>query len=181
MEKVCFGIDVGGTTIKCGLFRVDGTVMEKWEIPTRKEENGKYILPDVARCILDRVSEYNLKKEDVLGIGIGVPGPVDTKGEVSVAVNLHWNHVDIVKEMEDLTGIPTHAGNDANVAALGELWKGGGAGYHDMIMITLGTGVGGGIIIGDKIMAGSHGACGEVGHAHVEDNMTEPCNCGNVG
>lgn len=181
MNKVCFGIDVGGTTIKCGLFNKSGVVLEKWEIPTRTEENGSYILPDVAETILAKIKERKITKADVEGIGIGVPGPVNEKGEVPVAVNLHWGHVNIVEQMEKLTGIRTHAANDANVAALGELWKGGGSGYHNMIMITLGTGVGGGIIVNDKILAGSHGASGEVGHAHVEDKMTEPCNCGNVG
>ena len=181
MEKYCFGIDVGGTTVKCGLFSTDGEVLDKWEIPTRTEENGKNILPDVAETINQKIQEKNIEKETVAGIGIGVPGPVNEAGEVPCAVNLHWGYVNIVGDLERLTGLPVKAGNDANVAALGELWKGGGAGYHSLIMVTLGTGVGGGIIINEKIVAGSHGAGGEIGHAHVEDAITDPCNCGNCG
>lgn len=181
MKKYCFGIDVGGTTVKCGLFTVEGEVLDKWEIKTRTEDNGVNILPDVAETINQKIQEKNIEKESVAGIGIGVPGPVNEAGEVPCAVNLHWGYVNIVGDLERLTGLPVKAGNDANVAALGELWKGGGAGYHSLIMVTLGTGVGGGIIINEKIVAGSHGAGGEIGHAHVEDVITDPCNCGNCG
>lgn len=181
MKKYCFGIDVGGTTVKCGLFTVTGEVLDKWEIKTRTEDNGVNILPDVAETIQQKMAEKNIEKDLVAGIGIGVPGPVNDAGEVPCAVNLHWGYVNITGDMERLTGLPVKAGNDANVAALGELWKGGGVGYHSMIMVTLGTGVGGGIIINDKIVAGSHGAGGEIGHAHVDDTITDPCNCGNYG
>ena len=181
MKKYCFGIDVGGTSVKCGLFSTEGDVLDKWEIPTRTEDNGVNILPDVADAINRKIEEKKLDKEEIAGIGIGVPGPVNENGEVPCAVNLHWGYVNIAGDMERLTGLPVKAGNDANVAALGELWKGGGAGYHSLIMVTLGTGVGGGIIINDKIVAGSHGAGGEIGHAHVEDAITDPCNCGNCG
>lgn len=181
MKKYCFGIDVGGTSVKCGLFSAEGDVLDKWEIPTRTEDNGVNILPDVADAINRKIEEKKLDKEEIAGIGIGVPGPVNENGEVPCAVNLHWGYVNIAGDMERLTGLPVKAGNDANVAALGELWKGGGAGYHSLIMVTLGTGVGGGIIINDKIVAGSHGAGGEIGHAHVEDAITDPCNCGNCG
>ncbi len=181
MKKYCFGIDVGGTTVKCGLFTVTGEVLDKWEIKTRTEDNGVNILPDVAETIQQKMAEKNIEKDLVAGIGIGVPGPVNDAGEVPCAVNLHWGYVNIAGDMERLTGLPVKAGNDANVAALGELWKGGGVGYHSMIMVTLGTGVGGGIIINDKIVAGSHGAGGEIGHAHVDDSITDPCNCGNYG
>ena len=181
MKKYCFGIDVGGTTVKCGLFTVEGEVLDKWEIKTRTEDNGINILPDVAETINQKIQEKNIEKESVAGIGIGVPGPVNEAGEVPCAVNLHWGYVNIVGDLERLTGLPVKAGNDANVAALGDLWKGGGAGYHSLIMVTLGTGGGGGIIINEKIVAGSHGAGGEIGHAHVEDAITDPCNCGNCG
>ena len=181
MGRYVFGIDVGGTTVKCGLFDVEGNVLDKWEIITRKEEGGKYILPDVAASVLAKMEDRSINKEDVEGIGVGVPGPVNEEGQVPVAVNIGWGFMDVVKELESLTGLKVKAGNDANVAALGELWKGGGAGYHSLIMVTLGTGVGGGIIINEKIVAGSHGAGGEIGHAHVEDAITDPCNCGNCG
>lgn len=181
MKKYCFGIDVGGTTVKCGLFSTEGVVLDKWEIPTRTENNGKQILPDVAAAILGKLAEKNIAPDSVTGIGIGVPGPVNENGCVPCAVNLHWGYVDIEGELKELTGIPVKAGNDANVAALGELWKGGGAGARSMIMVTLGTGVGGGIIIDEKIVPGYHGAGGEIGHVHVDDSITEPCNCGNCG
>lgn len=181
MKKYCFGIDVGGTTVKCGLFTVTGEVLDKWEIKTRTEDNGVNILPDVAETIQQKIAEKKIDKNLVAGIGIGVPGPVNEAGEVPCAVNLHWGYVNIAGDLERLTGLPVKAGNDANVAALGELWKGGGAGYHSLIMVTLGTGVGGGIIINDKIVAGSHGAGGEIGHAHVDDAITDACNCGNCG
>ena len=181
MKKYCFGIDVGGTTVKCGLFDVSGELLDKWEIPTRTENDGVNILPDVAQTIAEKIEQKGLDRREIAGIGVGVPGPVNEAGEVPCAVNLHWGYVNISGDLERLTGFPVKAGNDANVAALGELWKGGGAGHHSMIMVTLGTGVGGGIIINDKIVAGAHGAAGEIGHAHVEDSITDPCNCGNCG
>ena len=181
MKKYCFGIDVGGTTVKCGLFNTDGEVLDKWEIPSRTEDGGKNILPDVAAAILAKIGEKKLDKEEIAGVGIGVPGPVDDNGVIACAVNLHWGRLDIVKELGDLTGLKVKAGNDANVAALGELWQGGGKGYHNLVLLTLGTGVGGGIIVNDKIFAGSQGAAGELGHAHVEDAIKDPCNCGSCG
>lgn len=181
MKKYCFGIDVGGTSVKCGLFTVDGEVLDKWEIKTRTEENGKYILPDIADAINAKIAEKAMEKADVAGVGIGIPGPVNENGEVPFAVNLHWGYMNIEKDLAELTGLTVKAGNDANVAALGELWKGGAAGYRNMIMVTLGTGVGGGIIINEKIIAGSHGAGGEIGHVHVTDEIKERCNCGNCG
>ena len=181
MGTYCFGIDVGGTTVKCGLFRTDGTLVEKWEIPTRKENNGDQILPDVAAAVNAKMEEKGISKEEVEGVGIGVPGPVNSKGEVSRAVNLFWGYKNVVGEMEELTGLHAEAGNDANVAALGEMWKGGGAGYKNLIMVTLGTGVGGGIIVGGKILTGSHGAGGEIGHLRVNPHETESCGCGGKG
>ena len=181
MGTYCFGIDVGGTTVKCGLFRTDGTLVEKWEIPTRKENNGDQILPDVAAAVNAKMEEKGISKEEVEGVGIGVPGPVNSKGEVSRAVNLFWGYKNVVGEMEELTGLHAEAGNDANVAALGEMWKGGGAGYKNLIMVTLGTGVGGGIIVDGKVVAGFDGAGGEIGHITVNAHEKEQCNCGQYG
>ena len=181
MKKYCFGIDVGGTTVKCGLFTVAGEVLDKWEIKTSTEDNGAQILPDIAKAIEDKLAEKKIAKDEVEGVGIGVPGPVNENGEVPCAVNLHWGFKPIEKELKELTGLNVKAGNDANVAALGELWKGGGAGCHNMIMVTLGTGVGGGIINNGKIVTGAHGAGGEIGHIHVTDDVECNCNCGNHG
>ena len=128
-----------------------------------------------------KMEEKGISKEEVEGVGIGVPGPVNSKGEVSRAVNLFWGYKNVVGEMEELTGLHAEAGNDANVAALGEAWKGAAAGSSDVIMVTLGTGVGGGIIVDGKIVTGHHGAGGEIGHANVDHHETESCNCGNRG
>ena len=182
MAEYAFGIDVGGTTVKCGLFNVKGDLLEKWEIPTRKEDGGKYILGDIADAIKDKCREKGLKKEDILGVGIGVPGPVLEDGIVNNCVNLGWGVVDVKETLSGLLdGIPVAVGNDANVAALGEQWKGGGSGYKNVVLVTLGTGVGGGILIGGKIIPGSHGAGGEIGHIQVDKNETVPCNCGKKG
>lgn len=181
MSQFCFGIDVGGTSVKCGLFKLNGELVEKWEIPTHKENNGDYILPHVAKSIQDKMAEKLLSKEDVAGVGIGVPGPVKADGTVDVAVNIGWGYKDIVGEMQNLTGLTAKAGNDANIAALGEMWRGGGEGYRNLILVTLGTGVGGGIIVDGKIVTGAHGAGGEIGHARVDLTEEEVCNCGNRG
>ena len=170
MAEYCFGVDLGGTSVKLGLFDPEGTVLEKWEIPTRKEENGSKILPDIAKAILDKAAEKNIAKEDVAGVGIGVPGPVDGKGVVHRAVNLGWDVMNINETLGGLLGMPVKAGNDANVAALGEMWCGGGKGYTNMVLATLGTGVGGGIIINGEMVTGATGAGGEIGHIHIEDN-----------
>ena len=182
MEKKCIGIDIGGTTVKLGIFKTDGSLLEKWEVPTRKEEGGRYILPDVASAILAKLQEMEIAKEDVAGAGMGVPGPVMPDGYVEVCVNLGWKDMNPQQELERLLGgIPVRSGNDANVAALGETWQGGGKGYSDIVMVTLGTGVGGGVIIDEKIIAGKHGLGGEIGHIHVRDGEKEHCNCGGVG
>ena len=182
MEKKCIGIDIGGTTVKLGLFTVDGRLLDKWEVPTRKEEGGKYILEDVAASIKSVLKEKNIPMEDVAGAGMGVPGPVMPDGYVEVCVNLGWRDMNPQKELSQLlSGLPVKSGNDANVAALGEMWQGGGKGYTDIVMVTLGTGVGGGVIIDEKIIAGKHGLGGEIGHIHVRDEETEHCNCGGVG
>ena len=182
MAKKCIGIDIGGTTVKLGIFKTDGSLLEKWEGPTRKEEGGRYILPDVASAILAKLQEMEIAKEDVAGAGMGVPGPVMPDGYVEVCVNLGWKDMNPQQELERLLGgIPVRSGNDANVAALGEMWQGGGKGYSDIVMVTLGTGVGGGVIIDEKIIAGKHGLGGEIGHIHVRDGEKEHCNCGGVG
>ena len=181
MSKYCFGIDVGGTTVKMGMFTRDGDVVDKWEIPTRTENQGNQILPDIARAIDNKLASMSVAKEDVIGIGVGVPGPVDRKGVIHRAVNLGWDVFNMEEALSKLVGVPVKGGNDANVAALGEMWKGGGKGYDDLVLVTLGTGVGGGVIVGSKMLTGSTGAGGEIGHIHIEDNETEKCGCGNYG
>lgn len=182
MDKKCIGIDIGGTSVKLGLFETDGRLLFKWEVPTRKEENGKYILEDVAASILRVLREKEIHPEDIVGAGMGVPGPVMPDGHVEVCVNLGWKNANPQKELSELLGgILVRSGNDANVAALGEMWQGGGMGFQDIVMVTLGTGVGGGVILDEKIIAGRHGLAGEIGHIHICDEETEPCNCGGIG
>lgn len=182
MASYVFGVDVGGTTVKMGLFNKDGEVIDKWEIPTRTENHGENILPDVAASIKEKMAQKSIVKEDVEGVGIGTPGPVEKNGVVHQAVNLGWPEMNMKEELTTLLdGMRVEGGNDANVAALGEMWKGGGQGHKNLVAVTLGTGVGGGIIINGEIMTGATGSGGEIGHIHVEDNETEACNCGNFG
>ncbi|MGN0332492.1 MAG: ROK family glucokinase [Lachnospiraceae bacterium] len=181
MKEYCFGIDIGGTTVKMGLFRTDGTLVEKWEIPTRTENAGEAILPDIAASALSKLEKTGISKTDVEGIGIDVPGPINENGVVPHTANLGWGYKEVTRELEKLTGFQCKAGNDANVAALGELWKGSAAGHSSGVMVTLGTGVGGGIIINGNIVTGVHGAGGEIGHTHVDDNIPGICGCGNHG
>lgn len=181
MSKYCFGVDVGGTTVKMGLFNSDGDLLDKWEITTMTADNGKAILPDIAKSILEKMDERGIEREEVAGVGIGAPGPIDSEGTVYGAVNLGWGTFSVKKELQTLLNMPVEAGNDANVAALGEMWQGGAKGYTDVVMVTLGTGVGGGIIVDGKILPGATGAGGEIGHMHVKDDEEIACNCGNCG
>lgn len=158
MGKYVFGVDVGGTTVKLGLFNAEGELFDKWEIPTRTQEGGSHILPNVAESIREKIREKQIAQEDITGVGVGAPGPIDDDGVVHRAVNLGWETFSIKKTLEEELHVPVRAGNDANVAALGEMWKGGGKGSSDMIMVTLGTGVGGGIITGGKVLTGYAGA-----------------------
>ncbi|MBR6486572.1 MAG: ROK family glucokinase [Lachnospiraceae bacterium] len=181
MDRYCFGADIGGTTVKLGLFTPGGDIVNKWEIPTRKEDGGSHILPDIAESIRKEMDERGLTKDNIIGIGVGAPGPVDKDGVVHKAVNLGWGVLNIKQELNKLTDLPVRAGNDANVAALGEMWKGGGEGFKDLVVVTLGTGVGGGVIIDGKVVAGCNGGGGEIGHIHIEDEEEETCGCGNKG
>ena len=182
MKEYGFGVDIGGTTVKMGLFQNDGTVVDKWEIPTRTENGGEKVLPDIADAILGKMAEKDIDRKDVAGVGVGVPGPVDGQGIVHRAVNLGWGVFNMEETLSGLLdGMVVKGGNDANVAALGEMWKGGGQGYSNLVAVTLGTGVGGGIIIDGKILTGATGAGGEIGHIHIQDGETDQCGCGNYG
>jgi len=181
MNRYGFGVDVGGTTCKLGLFLADGTLLEKWEIRTNTENNGASILEDIAQAVEGKLEEKGIQKENVVGVGIGVPGPVLEDGTVKKCVNLGWGVINVSELLGSRLGLPVKAGNDANVAALGEMWLGGGKGYRNVVMVTLGTGVGGGIVIGGKILAGTHGAGGEIGHLKMREDEGSLCGCGNRG
>ena len=168
-----FGVDLGGTTVKIAWFDEAGNMLSKWEIPTVKDNGGTQILPDIAASVLGYLQERTIDRQQVIGIGIGVPGAVNGKGEVNKCINLGWDYIfNIEQALSQRTGFPVKAGNDANVAALGEAWKGGGNGCENMVLATLGTGVGGGIIIDGKLLAGVHGAGGEIGHLVVNPKET---------
>jgi len=183
LEKYIYGVDLGGTTVKMGLFDSEGNVLEKWEIVTRKEDSGELILPDIAASINEKNKEKGIAVEDILGIGIGVPGPITEDGRVLKCANLGWGIFSVADKLRELTGVEkVKAGNDANVAALGEQWRGGGRGFKSIVMVTLGTGVGGGVIIDGKILTGSNGAAGEIGHITVNPAETRlTCGCGKKG
>ena len=179
--KYCFGVDIGGTTVKLGLFTTDGEIVDKWEIKTRTENQGEAVLPDIAEALREKLEEKKIDRDEVEGIGVGVPAPVNTEGVVQNTANLGWGYKEVKREMEELSGMRAEIGNDANVAALGEMWLGAGKGRKNIVMVTLGTGVGGGIIIDGKPLVGAHGAGGEIGHLCVNYEETDHCGCGNTG
>lgn len=183
MKPYAFGVDIGGTTVKIGLFSTQGQLLEKWEIKTRTENNGEFVLPDVTASIQDKLQEKHIPTSEIEGIGIGVPGPVDDNSTVYRCVNLGWGVFNIREQMNVLLPEISNvaAGNDANVAALGELWQGGARGHQSAVMLTLGTGVGGGVVCGGKIIAGINGGAGEIGHITVNPDETVQCACGKYG
>ena len=171
--KYCFGIDIGGTTVKMGLFDESGTLLSKWQIKTRTEHQGEAILPDVANSVLKKQREFEIATDDILGIGVGVPAAVCEGGIVENTTNLGWGYKKVKCELQELTGYPIYVENDANLAALGELEKGAGQGCKDVVMVTLGTGVGGGIIINGRIVSGVKGGAGEIGEIYVDYEIQE--------
>lgn len=179
MASYYVGVDVGGTTVKMGIFSDTGELLEKWEIPTNIENDGQSILPDIVESMEQKRADLG---GNIKGIGIGIPGPMTDDGVVLKCANFGWGVFNVRNAVAGLTGVGNvRAGNDANVAALGEMWKGGGRGYDSIVMVTLGTGCGGGIIHNGKVLTGSRGAGGEIGHIKVERNETERCGCGNRG
>jgi len=182
MSKYVVGVDIGGTTVKLGYFSAEGELLEKWEITTRTDDGGAYILGDIADSVKAKMAERGIALSDVIGVGMGVPGPVKDDGTVIKCVNLGWGVFNAAEELSGLLdGVKVKVGNDANMAALGEMWMGGGKGHQNIVMVTLGTGVGGGIILNGKMLAGVNGAGGEIGHMTMDINETDVCNCGKRG
>ena len=179
--QYCFGIDIGGTSVKIGLLDRKGNLLKKWEIHSRTEQEGAEILPDISESLSGFLKEENIDLQQVLGMGIGVPAPVRADGIVENTVNLGWKYKEVKKEMEQRTGIRTVVGNDANLAALGEMWKGAGNQEKNLLMVTLGTGVGGGLIVDGVPATGANGAAGEIGHICMNPLEKETCGCGNHG
>lgn len=179
--KYVFGADIGGTTVKLGLFQADGALLEKWEIPTVIEDEGEAVLRDVTAAVEGCMARRGIDRADVLGIGAGIPGPVTADGTVNRCVNLGWGVFNVSEALARISGFPVESANDANVAALGEYWMGGGKGCRDMLFVTLGTGVGGAVIADGKLIAGAHGAGGELGHMVINRDEPEACACGRHG
>ena len=178
MDQLYFGVDIGGTATKIGAFDQRGALLSKWEIKTDISEGGSLILPNVAEEVL----HYARNLSRVTAIGVGIPGPVQRGGYVARCVNLGWGDFNPARELAAiLRGVPVFAGNDANMAAMGEYWQGSGKDADSLVFITLGTGVGGGIIVDGKMLFGSGGLAGEIGHITVNPEETLPCNCGHYG
>ena len=177
-----FGVDVGGTTVKMGLFDEQGTLLEKFEIPTDKTEDGSHIIEQITKRLNQAMEEHDLTVEECMGVGVGLPGPVDEQGNILGCVNLGWGVFPVEKAFaEQFHGLPVKAANDANVAALGEQTAGAAKGRRNVVMVTLGTGVGGGIIIDGKILTGANGGAGEIGHIKLQMNGGPICGCGDTG
>jgi len=184
MKEYAFGIDLGGTTAKVGLFTTSGKLLEKWEVSTDTSNNGAHILENLAAAVQQKMQEKGLSADKVEGVGLGVPGPVlDSSIVPIVCANLGgWGNRNVSIELSELLGgIRVLVGNDANVAALGEIWMGAAQGCRSAVMVTLGTGVGGGVIVNGKVIDGAHGAGGEIGHITVNPHETAVCGCGKRG
>ena len=166
--KYCFGVDIGGTGIKIGLFTMEGEILEKWMLKTRRENGGKAILPDVAESLNAKIEERGIAREDIKGIGIGVPAPVVGDGIVKNTANLNWGYTEVNREIREMTGLEVRSGNDANLAALGEMWLGAGRGQKNMI-------------IDGKAAVGANGAAAEIGHICVNYHERRKCGCGKTG
>ena len=179
--KYCFGVDIGGTFVKLGLFTTEGELLDKWQIPTRREDASSHILPDIAASIAAKMEEKGINKADVKGVGFGTPGPVTEDGVAVCPANLDWVNKPVAKELTELTGFPAKGGNDVNVAGMGEMWRGGARGYQNVVVVPIGTGLGAAIIVGGKIITGTRGAAGEVGHIHIDDEIEKDCGCGARG
>ncbi len=182
MMRHCIGIDVGGTTIKFGLFQEDGILSEKWEIPTKTEGRKEKLYADLAASVREVLQKRGTRSAELAGVGVGIPGPVMPNGSISALVNLGVYDLKINEELSGyLGGVKVRAVNDANAAALGEMWQGGGKSYDSVVMITLGTGVGGGVIERGRLIAGNFGMGGELGHMIMNPNEPDACNCGGHG
>ncbi|MFD1363058.1 ROK family glucokinase [Lentibacillus salinarum] len=177
MMTSIIGIDIGGTTVKIGIMDPDGHIMDKWEIPTNHANNGAYIIPEIWQSVSQKLDSTAVIK----GIGIGAPGFIDSStGYVYEAVNIGWKNVALADELQTISGLPVFVANDANAAVLGENWKGAGENARNLIALTLGTGVGGGLIVNGDMVDGENGMAGEIGHTTIDPDGYL-CNCGRRG
>ncbi|HEL2248286.1 TPA: ROK family glucokinase [Streptococcus suis] len=183
MSKKIIGIDLGGTSVKLAILTTEGEIQEKWSIKTNILDDGSHIVPDIIDSIQQRFETHGLTKDDFLGVGMGSPGVVDSEaGTVIGAYNLNWKTLQLVKDQfESALGLPFFIDNDANVAALGEQWVGAGNNNPNVVFMTLGTGVGGGVIAAGNLIRGVKGAGGELGHITVDFDEPFACTCGKKG
>ena len=181
-EKKLIGVDLGGTTIKFAILTEKGEIQQKWSIETNILSDGKFIIPDIIDSINHHIEMYGMSVDQFDGIGLGSPGTINhEQGTIKGAYNLNWtNSVYPVRDIQKGTGLPVTIENDANVAALGERWQGAGNNANDVVFVTLGTGVGGGIIANGQLLQGENGAAGEIGHVTVDPNGFQ-CTCGKKG
>ncbi|MEH7353146.1 ROK family glucokinase [Neobacillus drentensis] len=182
-EQWITGVDLGGTTTKIAFITMGGEIVHKWEIPTDNSNEGQNITTNIASAIDEKLAQLGETKDKLVGIGMGAPGPVDYEtGIILNVVNLGWKDNYPLKEsLEAASSLPAAIENDANCAALGEMWKGAGNGAKDLVCVTLGTGVGGGVIANGNIVQGINGAAGEIGHITAIPSGGSPCNCGKTG
>lgn len=183
MKPYAFGVDLGGNAIKIGLFQTTGNLVDKWTIPARLEDRGSHLLPDVVDSIRAKMESHSLSWESVEGVGMGVPGPVGQDGTVLRCVNLGWDVLNVPQAVRELEPAieKLQVANDVNAATLGEMWQGGAQWNNSAVMVTLGVGIGSGIVVDNKVFVGSTGAAGEIGHMCVNPKETERCTCGNYG
>lgn len=180
-EDLLIGVDIGGTTVKIAIISKQGDLMTKWEIPTNLDNKGENVPNDIWLSIKSKLSELDIEKERCAGMGVGAPGFIEPEtGKVAIAVNIGWKDFQLKEILEQLSGLNVYVDNDANIAALGENWKGSGNQVENMLAVTLGTGVGGGIISNGQIVSGANGTGAEIGHITVEKDGA-PCNCGRNG
>ncbi len=175
------GIDLGGTFIKCGLVDETGRIVCKDKIPTGKERPYREIAADMVKLILSLTERGGIEKDAVKAVGIGSPGTIDSENGVIVySNNISWKNIPLCRELREATGLPVFITNDANAAALGEHFSGAGKKYSSTIFVTLGTGVGGGIILDGKLFEGNRSAGAEIGHEVIRFGG-EKCTCGRRG
>ena len=179
--KYIYGIDIGGTFIKIGRFDENGKLLYKWQLPVDSSKYAERMAPYVAGAVLVDMDQQKLKEEDVVGIGIGCPGTIDENSVIHGADNLQLDRISVVKSMKRFLPMDIRMENDANCAALGEYYSGNGRKYDSMAFLTLGTGVGGGIIWNGKLLKGANRSAAEFGHIKIDDTETDKCNCGLYG
>lgn len=181
-ESIYVGIDLGGTSVKIGLCDAAGTLLHKHEGPTRANQSAEQVVADIAGYVREAVANAGKQWEHVAGVGAGIAGMIDmSTGIVKLAANLGWKNVAVKELLETALEKPVKIDNDANVAALGEAWSGAGAGVANVVCFTLGTGVGGGLIMNEKLYLGFHGMAGEIGHLPMVMDGGRSCGCGQTG